>query len=81
MPAKDPATTRPSTQPRRLRLGRSGHGMSPHVTIALPAEVLDGLRQSAATSGSTLSAHIRQILYRGLDRSVGPGITRGEGST
>ncbi len=58
---------RTKVERRVLRLGRSGHGISPHVTLALPAEVLDGLRTAAEAAGVTLSDHIRRILYLGLD--------------
>lgn len=71
--------TRTMSKPRSLRLGRSGHGISPHVTIALPAELLDALRRNAEAAQTTLSAHIRQALYRGLDAAP-PAAPRREGA-
>ncbi len=58
---------RTTIERRTLRLGRSGHGISPHVTLALPAEVLAALRASAEASNATLSDYVRRLIYLGLD--------------
>jgi hypothetical protein len=52
------------------RSGRSGHGISPHVTLVLPAELLESVRTAAVASGLTLSDYLRRLIYRGMDAAA-----------